>query len=547
MRKARVQMKRLVQVSALAFCAGFAGGTNVTFAGSAALPVTPKAVIYFGWDTLRATTEDVYRNREKFAATGVDGLALPVDGRDAKGREFLGRLVLKGAWRYEDFAATLPKLKEMTRLKGLDQSFAMVYLMSSPRMRWDDDAAWARAAENVAILGRVAKEGGLKGLFIDHEDYTGTPLFTWRAGDPDYAETRRLARKRGHELFAALAKTFPDAVVINDRVLAQHDPALWSQTPTEAAGALRDLWYPFVNGALEALPPTLRFMDGCESTYGAKDNDGYRARGYTARNEGLAFVEPALRTKYLAQSGLCFAKWLDSCTKTNAQGQAWLAETLFAAGALTEGFYWTYGERHPIIDWGRKVHPRVSDTPWMSVVPELPALLRASVGDYGRIRERAARGELENLIGNPSCEGADASVPAPFETYTDLKDRPQGLFVRDAEVGCDRPGSLRLGGSGNFTFTRGAVKPGDRVYVRFAAKGTEPFANVVWRKGGLWKWYTEYQTLVKPCGTTADGWKVFEVCMVAPEGMDGIGIILGGRDVSPDAPCWFDDISIYRW
>ena len=540
-------MKRLVNKVLFALCAGFAGSGNLAFAGSAALPCNRKAVVYFGWDTLSVTTDDVYRNREKFAMTGVDGIAMPVDGRDAKGREFLGRLVLKGTWRYEDFATTLPKLKEMSRLKGLDQSLAMVHLMSSPRMRWDDDAAWARVAENFAVLGRIAKEGGLKGLFIAHEDYTGTPLFKWRTGDPDYADARRLARRRGRELFAALAKTFPDAIVINDRVLAQHDSAIWSQTPTEAAWALRDLWYPFVNGAVEALPPTMRFMDGCESTYGAKDNDSYRARGYAARNEGLAFIEPSLRTKYLAQSGLCFAKWLDSCTKTNAHGQVWLAETLFSAGALTEGFYWIYGERHPVIDWGRKVNPRVSDTPWLSVVPELSALLRASVGDYGRIRELAASGELENLVGNPSCDGADISVPPPFETYTDLKERPHGLFVRDAEAGCGSPGSLRLAGAGCFTFTRGVVKPGERLFVTFAAKGMEPYANVVWRKGGLWKWYTEYQTLVRPCRMTADGWKVFEVCMVAPGGMDGIGIILGGRDVSPDAPCWFDDISIYRW
>ena len=138
-------------------------------------------------------------------------------------------------------------------------------------------------------------------------------------------------------------------------------------------------------------------------------------------------------------------------------------------------------------------------------------------------------------------------MPAPFETYSNLKERPQGLFVRDAEVGCAKSGSLRLGGSGNFTFTRGVVKPGDRVYVRFSAKGAEPYAHFVWRKGGLWKWYTEYQTLVRPCCTAADGWKSFEACMVAPEGVDGIGIVLGGCGVTAESPCWFDDIGIYRW
>ena len=38
-----------------------------------------------------------------------------------------------------------------------------------------------------------------------------------------------------------------------------------------------------------------------------------------------------------------------------------------------------------------------------------------------------------------------------------------------------------------------------------------------------------------------------EATLVAPEGVDGIGIVLGGCDVTPESPCWFDDIGIYRW
>ena len=60
----------------------------------APLPQNARKAIYFGWDTLGATTEDVWRNREKFAETGFDGIAMPVNGETPDGRSFLGRMVI---------------------------------------------------------------------------------------------------------------------------------------------------------------------------------------------------------------------------------------------------------------------------------------------------------------------------------------------------------------------------------------------------------------------------------------------------------------------
>ena len=450
-------------------------------------------------------------------------------------------------WKYSDFAKTVPKLREMTKMKGLSGSYAMVYLMSSPRMKWNDDMAWNRAASNFALLGRIAREGGLKGFFVDHEDYTGSPLFMWREGDPDYAETRRLARRRGKQMFEALAKTFPDAVIINDRILEQYLDTLWSQTPCESTRALRELWYPFVNGAVDALAPGMRFMDGCERTYYFKTNDDYRKSGYMSRVTGLALIDPRLRAKYIEQSGLCYANFLDLYVLESGPDMVSATSSLFGSAALSEGTIWVYGERHPVIDWGRKMKKDVSETPWMFVMPDLPTVLRTAVGDYSLVRARADRGELANLVRNSSCDGGDGNVPAPFDVYTKIKDPPAGLFARDAEIGCKAPGSLRLSGCGNFTFSEGKLSAGDRVYVRFSARGSAPSANVVWRKNGAWSWHTEYQSLAKPSRVESDGWKTFEVCMIAPEGVDGIGMIFNACDCTPQSPCWFDDISIYRW
>lgn len=53
-----------------------------------------KALIGYGWDFLEATTEDVYRNRAKFAGSGVDGVLMSIDGRKSDGSPFKGRYVM---------------------------------------------------------------------------------------------------------------------------------------------------------------------------------------------------------------------------------------------------------------------------------------------------------------------------------------------------------------------------------------------------------------------------------------------------------------------
>ena len=521
----------------------------------APLPQNARKAIYFGWDTLGATTEDVWRNREKFAETGFDGIAMPVNGETPDGRSFLGRMVIgKRQWQRSDFAKVIPKIREMTKLKGLRESYAMVYWMSSPRLKWDDDAAWARFAENMRVLCAVAKESGLKGCFIDHEDYTGKPLFKWRRGeDPSLDETLALARKRGAQVFRAMSEAYPEGRFIHDRGVMQLTPEIHSHDITAAFRAAGDLWVAFMNGAVEALPPGMRFSDGCENAYGARTVTDYRALRYSCALEAIELIDPSLRQKYLERLEVCFGKYLDArCRKDAVATPAQLAEELFGAGYLTDGVYWAYGEKYSIIDWGRKVHPRTSNETWREKLPDFAELLRVSVGDYSELRARAAAGQLTNLVTNSGCDAQTGRVtPAPFQEYVEDKQKDKARFEYDAADGCARPGCLRLAGAGCYTFGRdGVISPGDRVYVTLAAKGEHPSVNVVWRSKEFparWNWNIGYQNLVSPCETLPNGWKRYEICMLAPsEKVDGIGFVIGGR-ASAEAPLKFDDIAIYRW
>ena len=552
--------------------AGLVGGAILmgadALAVSAALPFAKKSVIYFGWDTLEATTAEVWEGRDQFAATGFDGICMPLTGKLPNGGQLRGRLPMtRIRFTREQFAESIGQIREMTKLPGLSGSYLMVYWMSSPRMDWRDDEAWATFAANMRFLAEVAKETGLKGLFVDHEDYTGKPLFTWRKDDdPPYDETLRLARRRGREMMAAVAEGFPGGQIINDRLLMQNIDCARSQQPVETLRGRRDLWSAFVNGVLEAKPDGFGFDDGCEYGYGAMTEKDYQALKYQSLMLCLPFLDSGLRAKFTTSTKVCFGKWLDRWFRKQdlpfVPGR--FTESMWAAGVGCDGTYWVYGEHSPIIRWSRKAHPRVDyGTVWSERIPDFATILRSSVGDYSLLRARAESGELANLVSNSACESKDGRFPAPFMKYTESKVPQEGMFSWDGAVGCAAPGSLKLAGRGNVLVQCGGLKAYDRIYVRFAAKGENPVGNVVWRSKGAYEWYLDYQYLMRPVRIDENGWKHYEVAMCVPDknrqqgsgdeasapvrnDVDSVGIIFGGS-LGPESPIWFDDISIYKW
>ena len=118
-----------------------------------------KKIISHNWDMLRASTEDVWRNRGKFAETGFDGVLFPLDRHLANGRTALGRTIL-GADCYKDdeFARSVSMAGECLRCEGLKESLALFMMIPPRRLPWTDDAAWTRVASNLACFARAAKK-----------------------------------------------------------------------------------------------------------------------------------------------------------------------------------------------------------------------------------------------------------------------------------------------------------------------------------------------------------------------------------------------------
>lgn len=520
-------------------------------AAPAPLPVKPKVCVYLGWDALRASVQDVYEHRELFAKTGFDGLAMNVNGVRADGRGFFGRRVM-ASHRFDrgQFNDVIPLIKKLLVTEGLKESLFAVYWMGTSKRRigWADDAAWAEFYHNMSFVCSFAKELGFKGLFIDHEDYTGKPLFKWnKSADPSYKETVALARRRGVETAQAMSKGDENVRFLFERSLLQLAGSIRSQTPHETSALEGDLWYPFLNGFVEGMTPGMKLIEGCESGYGARIARDYRALIGECRYIALEMLEPQLRAKYIAQSEMGFGKYLDGWVKRKYSLEVDIPTTLFGAGVYSESLFWVYGEGCSVVPWKKKMHPRSSTMPWSEKFPGLPELLRVSVGDYSALRAKAAANELVNLVSNPGCEAkGKGKVPSPFQVWTAKKTK-ESLAAHDAAVGCSAAGSIKYKpGAGCITFKAGGISPGDKVYATFCAKGRDVLGDVVWVKGGAWQWKKDYQFLAKASEELKDGWKRYECALIAPEDVDGVGFIISARPNEGEC-AWFDDISIYRW
>ena len=515
-------------------------------------------LIYHGHDLFAATTESVYRNREKFAATGIDGLAMPLTGVREDGSCLSGMdLMTTMGWRDAYFANSVQLLREMTSsCEGLKESLAMT--LWCPRkealLHWKDDAAWAAFASNMAVLGRVAKVSGLKGIQIDHEDYWNGDQFKVRGCGLSCEESARLARQRGRQVFEAFFREFPDAEVLSfwmfDEVATSY--VLSSPDPQKAILAKGNLWPAFLNGMLEVIPSAAKMIDGCETF-------GYKAEAATYDFHRYAWdmirgcerlVDGSLKSKYRGALSVSFGQYLDKFINPETskyyfapRGGSRLAhfsENLSEALRLADDCIWLYGEKATIIDWDVKNHKHLQKPTWEEKLPGIGRVCRLLTG----------KDVLEKDLGkefwpNPDCDTSDGGIPAPFTTWTGLKDPPEDLFAYDPAEGASKPGALRVNGNGSYTAAIDGLSCGEILSVSVMVKGDRPCVSTGWRKGTTWLWEERPQCVIVPNEKPSSEWRRCAMTLVVPFGVDSFGLILGTCADSKES-VWFDDVHIRK-
>lgn len=542
-------MRGIVQLSAVGLFVGLAMGVRAD---------GRKLLIAHNWDLLAVGTEDVWRNREKFADVGFDGILFPLDRTLADGKTICGRDILtEGRFAEGEFARTAKLAQECLQLRGLRESFALFSLIPVRRLSWRDDEAWGRATANIAVFSKVAKAVGFRGLAIDHEDYTKQKQFRLVPEDGDYDDASRLARQRGREFFGALFEAFPDAKILAFWLFSEMDGIVSSPyEPTSVAG-YGTLWISFLDGLLDVIPPKAKIIDGNEdSAYKCDDPDGFHRLAVATHLKARALVSPENRAKYAAQISASFGQYVESyVVSTNSRWHIGMLDgsrlkrfqrNLASAVEQADDLVWVYGETGTLVDWDVKKDRRTQYPTWESRLPGFAQMLRTAVGDRDVIRRMVADGTMTNLAENAGCDGVGASVPAGFGTWTREKNPPADLFSRSESEGLSRPGALRLAGKGSFsTSAIQNLKPGDVVYVRVMVKGRHPSLSIGWKKDFVYDWSKEQGWLQVASEASSDGWQLYDGSFLVPEGINGLGLVMAAP-WSERSPVYFDDIGIYR-
>ncbi len=330
-----------------------------------------KKVIACAWDLGVFSPSDILSNKAAFAALPIDGVRFfAEEGRDSDGRPVQrGRPMSDtNVWNRAKMAEIVPVLRELSELPSLRHSFIGFSLAPMPRgcgrLDYRDDAAWGRFATNVATLAYVAREGGMKGLCADPEEYGGFRQFTRLKTDPPFDACASLARQRGREFAEALFGEFPDAVFLSFWLFSSQRRE-YAATPDPAAAVREagDLWPAFVEGILEGAPPQARLVDGDENSYNYNVYDGaltYAAK-ICANRACIALFAPENRAKFRAQILFGNAIYLDRFT--NPEGKFYYTgptsgsrllsfdERLNGALQAADEYVWLWGEKFSWVRW----------------------------------------------------------------------------------------------------------------------------------------------------------------------------------------------------
>ena len=395
------------------------------FAALAVFPVLaaekPKFVV-FGWEFNTSSPKELLSLADRFDKTPIDGIGIKLRAEtvvDGKKTVFFYRdFMHQPSWTKEAFADQIPLFRKLTAHKSMKHCFVNSFAAPRKRISWNDDAQWARIAKSMRTVAWVAKQGGLKGLTIDPEDYHKAHQFSRAHDDPPYEELCDIVRRRAREVFTPVFEESPDVTLhffwfmSHVQYYAKRDRA----DVVRMAKVDESLWPSFVNGILDILPPEARVNDGQEDSYhSSAAKNGYRNDAYMFHSLYPKLVDPVNIDKYRRQVGYSPAIYMEMYL--NKEGSTWYkgptngsrVETLRAdlvqATDVCGGYVWFWGEKHTWVDRGkgwRKPDHRIADVTWAQ---RLPGLFRAMawakdpVAMYdSEVAAAKEKGTLDNLV-----------------------------------------------------------------------------------------------------------------------------------------------------
>jgi len=535
-----------------------------------------KKFIELGWD-IPNTAYLKEHHEEMQRTTPFDGVMLALEATAPDGKKYSSQRMMDAQpWDPAWFAEAVADLKACRWTTFTDNFIRFNFTPGT--IAWDDDEGWANLCNKTALCAQIAKETGLKGFAADFEPY-GKAMFRYSADSGrSFEETLPLVRKRGQQWMEAIASKYPDMVLFT---LFIADVNLSAGYDARLENTLKSLGYgllpAFFNGMLDAVPPKMRIVDGCETGYYKNGFDEFCRTAWAIRSIGgpaIRLVAPENREKYVNQVQVGFGFYLDMYT--NPEGHVYyrgpkeggtrldrLEENLFAARETTDQYVWIYGEQRR---WWKPVNPEEKWQHWEEALPGTSKAIR-----FTKNPRDALKNELEtlrqgnqavNLLKNADfseskaikkqLDGQAVEIMVPSD-WSFWQDKPLGAWTWDD--GRCRLNSVKWG-----CILQGVrpVNPGEYYYVAIDGKkqGAGELSLIIgWADGeGKWNWelgirnfYFEKEPDRIDRRELPDGWLRAEGIVRIPEGAAEMRVMADVKDQSSEADSvWFDDAVLIR-
>ena len=538
---------------AVAFCAGEDSCERIT---------QKRRIIAAGWDIGNATIKSFASETNRFAQLPLDGMRFALYAKTKDGKKVIAspsKAMDGERWDVGIFNDQLDAARAISSLPNMKHCFIGVRGAPNKRIEWTDDKTWATVAHNFALLAKFAKDANFKGIIFDCEDYSKARQFYIGDGDPEWPVLRKLVRQRGREVYRAVFAAYPEITVFRWQFLNPDKAAfeMCADVRLHREMGRRSLSYDFIDGLYDVLPSTARIVAAEEHLYDRLAEKGEMFRGYALEKRYCAdMVDPIHRSKYLLQTSVGFALYLDAFRADNTKSPYYRKPDLYGshlncllanmeqAVKATDEYVWLWGEKRGWARWNWSPVWTKRQT-WEEELPGLSEGLfriKNPIGyakwKLGKLRAEKAK----NMLPNGGCASLDGYG------FWHREKRAAAALTHDPETGCREKGALLLTDMrGCATFFVNGLNPSERylVAVRCKAEDDAGFsASIRWRKDGKWD-FGLTGCLFENAGVDADGWMLLTGIVEVPKEANGLGLLLTSES-RKGQKVWFDDCEMYR-
>jgi hypothetical protein len=274
-----------------------------------------KKLIATGWD--QPDSQRLLARLAEMEKRPFDGVVLEASGRTPEGRACpLRETFGKEERRREWFQSSVDQLRSCKFTRFTD-NFAAVGA-NPGSVDWFDDEGWRQIVDHWRIAAWLAKQSGLKGLLFDPEPYTPPhSQFSYasqeRRSRHSFKEYAAKARQRGRQVMQAVVEQYPGITIFCYFMNSVCATATGRADPGPALAAQGYGLYPaMIDGWLDAAPPTVTLVDGCESAYLYNSRQQFLESAVEIKGACQELLSPENRAKYRAQVQVGFGMYLDA-------------------------------------------------------------------------------------------------------------------------------------------------------------------------------------------------------------------------------------------